>query len=360
MNQSLFLEYIKKYFKAIVLQILVKINDTKNPLTYLHKSLLKKDFSVSGKWESMSQANTAIVADIVSMDSQLPLKNRPSIGKTSGEITKMGLKMNLNETQLTNLMTMIQVARPETDIVAKLFDDTKTVITAIYERIEAMFLMGLSSGVTLVDTDSAGIGVRIDFGYKSDHKFGATILWSNAATAKPLDDIKRLFDKVRLDGNVINVMYIDYTAFNNMVVTTQFKERYAFSLGYVGSTLLSPLKDQAVNLLKSIFGLDDVVIVDRSVRYEKNGVQTSYKPWQDGSICFAPTGIVGSLIYAQLAEQALPTDGVSYETIDDFLLVSKYGKNDPKSEVTSSQARVIPVISNVDQIYLLDSKTVQA
>jgi hypothetical protein len=35
-------------------------------------------------------------------------------------------------------------------------------------------------------------------------------------------------------------------------------------------------------------------------------------------------------------------------------MISKYGTNDPVREFTSSQALVLPVIDNVDSIYLMD------
>lgn len=56
-----------------------------------------------------------------------------------------------------------------------------------------------------------------------------------------------------------------------------------------------------------------------------------------------------------------PVAGVSYETADNYILVSKYRENRPSlREYTTSQARVVPVISNPDRIYTQDIKTVQA
>jgi len=62
-----------------------------------------------------------------------------------------------------------------------------------------------------------------------------------------------------------------------------------------------------------------------------------------------------------LAEKKHPVAGVSYETANEFILVSKYRVNRPSlREYTTSQARVVPVITNVDKIFTLDSKTLQA
>lgn len=360
MEQSLFIEYIKKYFPGIVVKVVETLNDTKNPLTYLHKRMLRKDFSVTGKWESINTANTLVAADVVAMDSSLPLKKRDALSKANGDIPKMGMEMKLNEKQLSDLDVLVAQRASDTQLMAKLFADTPKVIGGISERNEAMFLEGLSTGVTLVeDSENVGTGVRLDYGYLAANKFGVTTVWSNTA-ATPLDDFQRVIDKAKLDGNNITRVQMDSTTFNYMVATTQMKQYFAFTIGYVGSNLFSPDLSQINTALGKRFGFT-IELVDRSVRTEKNGVQTASKPWGVGMIVFTCSDIVGSLTWAKLAEQNHPVEGVSYETADEFILVSKYRINKPSlSEVTSSQARVVPVITNVDQIYTMDRATVQS
>ena len=89
-------------------------------------------------------------------------------------------------------------------------------------------------------------------------------------------------------------------------------------------------------------------------------VYASHKPWKDGTAVFTCDEKLGSLVWTTLAENTRPVAGVVYQTADEFILLSKYAKNDPLQEFTSSQAMVVPVIDNVDRIYCLDSKTVQA
>ena len=58
-----------------------------------------------------------------------------------------------------------------------------------------------------------------------------------------------------------------------------------------------------------------------------------------------------------MAEEGTPVGGgVEYAKVDDYILISKYSKNDPLQEFTSSQALVLPVIENVDEIYVLDTQ----
>lgn len=360
MEQSLFLEWVKKYFPALTVRVVEKLNDSKNQPTYLHKSMLKKDFSVSGKWESLSAAYSLVAADVVAMDSPLPLKKRDSISKASGDIPKMGMELKLNENQLTQLDTLVASGGTTEQILAKLFADTPKVIGGIYERVEGLFLQGLSSGVALADSDNVGTGIRLDYGYPTANKFGAAVVWSTSATATPFDDIERVLAKASDDGNTITKVMLDKTAFNNLAKTSQAKELYAFHAGFVGSNIPVPSLSQLNGFVSDRYGFV-FEVVDRSIKTEIDGTQTSTKPWADGAVVFLSNNVVGSLVYAKLAEQNHPVANVSYSTVEDYILVSKYRLNKPAlSEYTASQARVVPVISNVDAIYLLDSKTAEA
>jgi len=140
---SLFVQYVSKFFSGVVAAIVNKINDSKNPLVYYHKRFLKKQYSPDGKWESITAANTLVMADVVAMDSSLPLKKRDSISRASGDIPKMGMEMALREKQLTDLRTL--ALRPETEaqLITRIFNDVPRVIGGVYERNEAIFLEAL-------------------------------------------------------------------------------------------------------------------------------------------------------------------------------------------------------------------------
>lgn len=362
MTQSNFIQYIQKFFTGIVQGIVTKINDSKNPLVYYHKRFLKKDFSVDGKWESINAANTLVAADVVAMDSSLPLKKRDSISKASGDIPKMGMELKLNEKQLTDLDTLALRPGTEQQLISKLFQDTPRVIGGVNERNEAIFLESLSTGLCVVDdSENVGTGIRLDYNISSDHKFAAeTAAWSSAGSSKPLSDLERMQAKATENGDVITRFLMDRTAFNNFVKSDQVKAMYAFYVGFVGTASQTPSLTQVNAALQDRYGFT-IEIIDRSVRTEKNGVQTSVKPWADGAVVGITSDSLGSLVWATLAEKNHPVDGVAYETADDYILVSKFRVHSPSlSEVTRSQARVVPVLTNTDQLYLLDTKNIQA
>lgn len=361
MAVSFYKEYLEKNMAGLVVALVKKINDTNQAPGYMFKKMLTPQLSISGKWEALSTLSTLIMADVVAMDSPLPLKNRDSISKASGDIPKMGIELSLNERQLKDLDTLVALGGNTQDILGVIFKDTPKVITAIYERLEAIFLQALSTGVALVDDDkNVGTGIRLDFGHPAVNKFGVVALWSNPVTAKPMDDIQRVLDKAVLDGNIITTVKLDKTAFNNLAKTDQAKQIYAFGAGFVGANIPAPSISQLNTVLQDRFGFS-FELIDRSVRYEKNGAQVAYKPWSDGAIVFLTQDNVGTLAYTTLAEENRPVAGVTYTKADSYILVSKYSENKPSlAEFTSSQAMVIPVIANVANIYIMDTKTLQA
>lgn len=360
MEKSQFVEYIQKFFKGIVLSIVKKLNgevDADTP-RYRFKEMLKPKFSITGKWETLIGNYRNVKADLVAMDSPLPIKKRASIGKASGNIPKSGMKKWLNETQMTNLQTL-QALGEEGEVVGELFEDTASCITGVYENNEFMFLHGLSTGTALVtDDENVGTAARLDYGYLDENKFGVGVLWSNPATATPIDDFNRMFKKAK---GKIKILMMDPETVRLLGATTQMKEQYAFFKDMVFQGSMPNLPLEKINeYMKSQYKVE-IDIVDRSIEAEKDGNVTDLTPWQEGMIIGIPNYNVGDLVYAKTAEQNAPVEGVEYQLVDGYALISKYRKNEPAvSEHTQIQARVMPVITNVTRIFQMDTKTIQA
>lgn len=362
MEQSLYYGYVKRYYPKLVLSIVEKLNDKKDgTLSYLFKQLLTPTFSVDGRWQTLSGMYTRVAADVVAMDSPLPLKKRDSLGKASGEIPKLGMELFLNEKQMKDIDAMIALQMPEEAIAAKVLEDAPRVIQGIYERLEYIFLEGLSTGVGLAlgteeSGNNVGTGIRVDYGYKEENKFKVATVWSTPTTATPIDDINNVVKKAKEDGYNIVKAYADKTAIDAFNACTQVREQFAFNQGFVGTKIPVLGNEQANQVFQTKFGFP-LEIVDRTIRTEVNGVTTVNKPWKDGTIVFVTSNNLGGLVWTMLAEMNHKVAGVSYQTADNYILVSKYRVNRPSlREYTTSQAMALPVIANPDGIYTLDTK----
>ncbi len=363
MAQSLFIQWVDKYFPSITVRVVEKFNDDKRQPSYLYKRMLTPAYNASGKWDTLSINNQIVMADVIAMDSSLPVKSRPAVARASGDIPKVGMELFLNEKQLTDLDTLIAQGGTQAQINQVLFNDIPKVIGGVLERNERIFLEGLSTGVALVDTDNEGTGVRIDYGFATANKRGVAVIWNtaNAATSTPVTDIQKLMDVANANGDTPVKVLMDMTALAGFTASAEAKGNFAFLGGISTSAANIPTLGQAQvqTLFRDKWGID-LEIVNRTVKYQIDKTITNLKPWADGRVVFVSNNNVGNLEYSRLAEQNHPVEGVNYQTADGYILVSKYRENRPSlREFTSSQARVVPVI-NADGIYTLDTKTVQA
>lgn len=363
MEKSLFIQYVERWFKGIVTRITERINGENPPQKYHYRDMLRKVYSTDLKWQALSRDGRLVAADVVAMDSSLPLKKRDAIKKADGDIPKLGMKLFLNESEMTRMDVLLaqnENGNLDNQIVSTLFQDTNKVIGGVYEQLERMFLEGLSTGVTVIneDQDNPGLGVRVNYGFSDKNKYGATAKWSGAS-AKPVDDIDRIIENASAKGDVIQFILMDRKAFNNLRKSDAFKAMVAGGMGYGGTNLPTPTMAQANEALSANYNVQ-LMVIDRSIQLEANGIRTTVKPWAEGVVVFLTEMQVGSLAWGRSAEMNHRVEGVNYEVADDFILVSKYHKNDPLREFTTSQAFVIPVIDNVDSIYILDTEEATA
>ena len=363
MEKSLFPKWVASIFAIFATKVVEKLNGSKNPLTYLHRTMLTKEFSPTLKWGSLSVNNVVVSADVVAMDSSLPLKRRDSISKADGDIPKLGMKLYLNETTMNELNILTATKAPDSEIIKKLFRDTDKVIGGIWEALERMFLEALSTGVTIISSDdNPGLGIRIDFGHPESNKFGVVKKWSDKESL-PLDDIQNVVSAARAKGDTLRYLLMDLNTFNIFKKNDQVKADYAFNMGLVGNENSKfpnvPNLEKANELMRGSYNLE-IQIIDRMIQVEKDGKRTVINPWAANIVTFLPDLNVGTLTYGKLAEESFPAKQVDYAKVDDMILVSKYHLNDPIKEFTSSQALAIPVINNVDSIYLLNSEEATA
>lgn len=354
MLKSLFIKWIATSFEAVISNAVMKINGKKDPLIYLHKTMLRKEFSPTLKWGSATSNGTVIAADIVSLDSSLPIKKRDSMERVEGDIPKVGMLKALNERQMDDLILLENIKGQEKEIMKKLFEDPISCIQGIYERNELLFLQALSSGYALkTDGVSPGLGLRIDYGHPDANKFGVQKPWTDA-NATPISDIENVISRAKANGDVISHIMMDKSTWNNMKKREEVKELYAMSIGFNGSNIPTPTLAKINDALAEDHKVT-IVVVDRVVRTEKDGKQTSQNAWTENAVTFL-TQItnVGTLSWGTLAEMKFQAKDVTYTIADDYILVSKFHETNPLKEFSSAQARVVPVIDNMDSIYIMD------
>mgnify|MGYP002656769075 CR=1 FL=1 len=369
---SLFLEFIAGLWPKLSLYIKEKVNGNTNgeaKRTYLHKTMLTPVYSTDQKWEGTTANITYVAADIVALDSPLPVKSRPSMGTSSGKLPKIGMKRALRESDINTIDQMkatlmllensaepnqANIARQRSLIINKVTDDATYCAVGIDEKLEAAFLEGLSNGVALVEDANLnnGTAVRADYGYFPSHRFG---LDTKGEITE--DDIQKVITKADEDGNTIQYIALALSKYNEMRRST-FGRVLAANYQNVLYTDEKQLKTPSAKLFDEAFadnfGGIQFIKINRTVIYEKNGKKKSVKPWNADHIIFLTANTVGSLVYSTPAENNHRVKNVEYSIVDGFKLISKFSVNEPLAEWTTGQALALPVIEDVDQIYMLD------
>lgn len=360
MKKSLFIEFISGIWPKLALYVKEK-TEPKNR-TYLHKTMLREVYSADQKWEGTSAKTTYVAADMVAMDSPLPIKKRGSVATSNGKLPKVGMKKILRETEINTINIMkAHYTSATTDeakkaekarIITNLTDDGVACSIGIDEKNEANFLTGFCEGIVLVeDEDNSGTGLRVNYGYLEENTFGTII---KGELSK--EDFENVNDKANNDGNTIVGVMMSKKRFDEIRRQRWAQELFADYEGKIYDSddkLRVPSSKGFQEAFEDEFGYP-VNIVNRSVVFEKNGKQHSVKPWNDDRLVFYCNEVVGSLVWGTLAEATNPVADVKYATVDKYKLISKYSKNDPLQEFTSGQALVLPVIEDVDQIYVID------
>lgn len=367
MTITLFPDYVAKYFGRLIGKLTERFNDVSSTPNLLHKSMLDQEYTADLNWGSSSINHSIVAADVVALDSSLPLKKRGVINIATGTVPKLGVKYRKGEKLITEINTLIARGIDESTVANKIFDDAKRVVDAIDVRNEIMFEQALSTGAILIKdgSDSGklndGTGIRASFGYLSKNEFPTTLAPWSAPFAKPLDDLRQLFNEAEADGNSINHLWMSLSYFNKLRSSNQGKELAATYLNQVitaNTVLPVPSRSTFIEALGDEFGAT-VHIVNSTFRIEKpDGTYASVHPWEEANVVGTAEEKVGRLVYGTLAEETNPVNQVTYAKVGNYVLVSKFSKTDPLEEFTAGQALCIPVIDNADSIYLLEADEV--
>ncbi len=365
MKKSLYIELVDKWFSTIKGKIELKINNKTEAGLYLHEQVLTPEYTSDLKWDSANVSDVVVASDVVSMDSPLALKKRGTLGRASGTIVKTGMKKSLNESEITNLNILGKLGK-WVQMIGKLFEDTPKCALGIKERIEIMFLEAISTGYTIVGgidgdaekEDNTGTGVRVNFGFLDSNKFGAAIKWGNTGYT-PISDIERAVAGAESTVTVIWLSKVAYSLLRNSDEAKRLYANFKSIPVQTNSILPTPNKAQFNEAFEEEYDITFKVI-DREVITEKNGKRTRVKPFDTNTLVLLSQDTnLGRVVYGELAEETNPVAGVKYEKVGEYILISKYAKNDPLREFTSSQALVLPVIDGVNDICLLDTQEAQ-
>lgn len=358
MRESLFINLLEKYMPNLA-NIIEKINGKRNPnLTYWHETMLRKVFSPTQTYDSSYYNNSRVSAAWVDINSPLPLMKRDSIAVKSNKLPIFGMSLSINESQLNDLQIMQAQGSLTSQIVARLLDDAVKCTNGMRERMEFLFLQGLSEGGCAIPSEEGALmdnpkNLRLDYGYLPENKYGVEFKWDDPVNAKPLSDFENVTDKA--DGKIAYA-FMSKAAFNLMRKTDEFKK---FVANYNGVLVAQnqevpvPTVQAAIDAVKNEYNIE-IRVVDRKVVVEHNGKRETLEPFNRNKVVFTTTTDLGALVYGNLPEKTHRVAGVQYSEPLSYALLSKFSETNPLRETTNIKGIVAPIIENVDEIWVMD------
>lgn len=346
----------------VVLALQESFNGENTQPTYSFRTDLGKRYSIDGTYKTMGFDNGLVAADIIALDSPLPIKSRPVIEQASGIVPKIGTERSMNETDRKQLRLLLRsLANNDRVGLARvsslLFNPVRHVYGGVLEQLEWRKLQGESQGFFVADTENVGLGVRVDYGYRAQNMFGADVVWGSAGYTA-VGDLVRVVDAAAANGVVIDRVRMDTATKNQLLASpdaSNFVANYNGALNSGGRPTFTRLNEA----LQTEYGFV-IEEVKRSITSEVNGVKNTFNPWAAGQVVFHQAGQFGDIVWSDVEEMSSPVGGVNYSTAEEMILISQYGAKRPSLKLwTDAQAVALPVINGYN-VYKLDTTSTDA
>lgn len=335
-----------------------------NPFYY--PTLMPLRFTPTLTWKTLAgDLGVPVAADVVSFNSSAPKKTRDVVQRLSGDIPKIEVAREKEETDLNEYNQLLHYASAggegaQRALVEFIYNDVEFCWSAVNARLEWLALRGISSGKVVLDNNNNnGIVTEtlVDFQVPTANKKGVAVVWSvaNKATAKPIDDIKTIVNLAKANGYMVNFMLMNSDTFDAMAQTDQVVDATAgWVIQATGIDALTPDLG-AVNRMLQNRNLPQIRIIDSLVTIEKrDGTRTVVDPWEEGVVTFVPSLVCGNTFHAPLADE-LVRDSAAMKAKREHVMIKKFSEEDPVKEITKGLANAFPVWATSQRSFLLDT-----
>ncbi len=333
----------------------------------VYPSLFPLKFTPTLSWKTLrSETGIPVAADVVSFDASAPTKTRDVVGRASGDIPKIEIKRVMGESKLNEYKQLLHYAGTDAgqlELIRFVYDDVDFVFKGVNARLEWLALQALSTGsISLSKSNNEGLvtETNVNFNVPTANKlsyksFSAKVAWTaaNAATSKPISNIKEVIKTAKAKGRRINYMLMDQDTFDALAISA---ETIAYAASWVvkaTSLALTPNLD-SVNAALRANGLPEIRIIDSLVTLESAaGTRTTVSPWATGKVTFVSELVVGSTWHGPIAAEDVATEATKVKR--EHILIQKWGQVEPTAEYTKGTANAFPVLNDPDGIWMLDT-----
>lgn len=312
------------------------------------------------KWETLTgEKGAPVMADVISFDASAPQKTREVISKLSGDIPKTAVKRGMNESDYNEYKQLERDAQGDADQLALLnlaFKDQDFVYNSVRARFEWWCMQLMSrAGFHLSVKNNAGI-VTAEFvgcGMPKKNRRVSSVDWSNAATAKGLEDIEETVVEAAQNGVTIRYVVMHVADFS---LLKKQKSTFETLKAWVNTSSKLLVTKKLINeYLAELETPVQIITVNPAVRVEDNAHRRrTINPWERKRICFLEDLKVGDIQHGPIAAEASAAlQKIALMVKQDWILITKWSELEPFKEWTKAEANAIPVVNDPDAMYIL-------
>lgn len=324
-------------------------------------TLFPLKFVNSLKWESLEgEFGAPVAGDVISWDARAPRKRREVISKLSGDIQKIGVAREKTESQMMEYDLLKRYADDESKraLVRWIWEDQQFVYDGVNARLEWLALRAASTGkVTLSNTTNDGIvtEANVDFLIPPANKKGATvaITIANAATSKPITDIKAVVAAAKAKGKKLNYIFTDQDTIDAILVS---EETISFCFPVTALVNLPNAQIDLATLNRALraANLPIIGVVESYIQLEIKGVRNQVNPWEAGVMLFSEMPTLGNTAYTRLADEYIEST-TALKIKREHILIKRFANEEPLCETTLAIANAFPVLNSASAKWLLDA-----
>ncbi|TLQ05475.1 major capsid protein E [Pediococcus stilesii] len=234
-------------------------------------------------------------------------------------------------------------------IVARIFDDQTSLVSAASISREIMRMQALTTGgVVVTGNDQRYI---VDYNMNQNHKGTAKVAWDDPKS-NPLDDFDRVQTIIGEDeGTTITRAVMNKRTWNKLVSNERIK---ANILANNANTALASIpKAVMLSYIADNYNIQ-IAIYDKGYTDVASGKFVKFIP--DDIVSFIPNGNLGETIFGTTPEEAdlISSNVANVSIVDTGVAITTMVKADPVNVETKVSQFVLPSFENIDSLYILD------
>ena len=292
------------------------------------------------KFDMITGANgLPVSASIHAFDTETELASREVLQKGAAELALIKRKIAIGEREI------IAINNPRMDseqkaLVMGLFKDGDKMVESVQTRIEAMRMELLSSGKIAINENE--VAITLDYKVPAGNK--KSFNWSDASTAKPLEDIKTLADAVEDASGTKPTRILTSSKVLNKILACESVKKAIFGVNF---DKIATRKD--LNSLLESMELPQVAVYNAKYKVQgSNGKYTTKRYFPENILSMFAENALGETIYGLTAEEIelLGSNKMEEAKMVGNIFVGVEKEGAPVRRYTKAVATALPTLEN--------------